>query len=110
MNKFLCLYTQIESGTPADTMEKQIPEEIKHKRFDRLKELVETQLQKNNKKYIGTIQKVLVEGKSKNNPKMLTGRNESNKVVIFEGDKELINKVINLKIISEHMWYLRGEI
>ena len=97
-------------GTPGDKMENQIPEEIKHKRFDRLKTLVESDISENNQKYIGTIQKVLVEGESKNNPNMLTGRTDSNKVVIFEGTKDLIHSIIELKIISEHMWYLKGEI
>ncbi len=95
-------------GTPGDKMENQVPDEIKHKHFDRLKELVESQIEKNNQKYIGTIQKVLVEGKSKNNENMLTGRTDSNKVVIFEGSEDLIDKMIDLKIISEHMWYLKG--
>ena len=95
-------------GTPGDKMENQIPEEIKHKRFDRLKALVESQIEENNQKYVGTVQKVLVEGTSKNNENMLTGRTDSNKVVIFEGDKSLINQMIDLKIVSEHMWYLKG--
>ena len=64
----------------------------------------------NNKKYVGTIQKVLVEGYSKTNNEMLTGRTNSNKVVIFEGTEELIGQVIDLKIISEHKWYLKGEL
>ena len=34
---------------------------------------------------------------------------DPNKVVIFKGDKTLIGKMINLKIVSEHMWYLKGE-
>ena len=97
-------------GTPGDKMQNQVPEDIKHKRFDRLKELVESQIAKNNSKYVGTIQKVLVEGPSKNNPELLTGRTDSNKVVIFEGSKELIDTIIDLKIISEHMWYLKGKI
>ncbi len=97
-------------GTPGDKMENQIPEEIKHKRFDRLKALVESQIEENNQKYVGTVQKVLVEGTSKNNESMLTGRTDSNKVVVFEGDKNLINHVIELKIVSEHMWYLKGNI
>ena len=79
-------------------------------RPNKLKDLFESQIAENNKKYVGTVQKVLVEGPSKNNPDMLTGRTDSNKVVIFEGDKTLINKVINIKIISEHVWYLKGEI
>ena len=110
--KFEQVYMFIYSrrvGTPGDRMENQIPEEIKHKRFDKLKALVESQIAENNQKYVGTIQKVLVEGESKNNPNMLSGRTDSNKVVIFEGSKDLINKMIDLKIVSEHMWYLRGE-
>ena len=95
-------------GTPGDKMENQIPEEIKHKRFDRLKELVESQIAENNQKYIGTIQKVLVEEPSKNNPELLTGRTDSNKVVIFEGKEKLKDQIIELEIISEHMWYLKG--
>ena len=97
-------------GTPGDKMQNQIPEDIKHKRFDKLKALVESQIEESNKKYIGTTQKILVEGESKNNSNMLSGRTESNKVVIFEGSKELIDKIINIKIISQHMWYLKGEI
>ena len=106
---FMFIYSR-RIGTPADRMENQIPEEIKHKRFDRLKELVESQIQENNQKYIGTIQNVVVEGVSKNNENMLTGRTPSNKVVVFEGDSTLIGKMITLEIVSEHMWYLKGKI
>ena len=97
-------------GTPADRMQNQIPEEQKHIRFEKLKKLVEEQIEEKNKKYINTIQKVLVEGKSKNNEDMLTGRTDSNKVVIFKGNDNLIGQIINLKIVSEHMWYLKGEV
>ena len=106
---FMFIYSR-RVGTVADKMESQIPEEIKHKRFNKLKELFEEQVEENNKKYIGTIQKVLVEGHSKTNSKMLTGRTNSNKVVVFVGPENLIGQVVNLKIISEHKWYLRGEI
>ena len=110
--KFEQVYMFIYSrrvGTPGDKMENQVPDDIKHVRFDKLKSLVESQIEENNKKYIGTIQKVLVEGESKNNKEMLTGRTDSNKVVIFEGSRDLINKIINLEIVSEHMWYLKGK-
>jgi len=96
-------------GTPADKMENQIQEEVKHERFNRLKQLVESQIEKNNKKYVGTIQKVLVEGSSKTNKQILTGRTDTNKVVNFEGNSNLIGKIVDIKIISEHMWYLKGE-
>ena len=111
--KFEQVYMFIYSrrvGTPGNRMENQVPEEQKHIRFNKLKALVESQIAENNQKYVGTTQKVLVEGTSKNNADMLTGRTDSNKVVIFEGDKKLIGNMVELKIVSEHMWYLKGEI
>lgn len=106
---FMFIYSR-RVGTPADKMENQIPEEIKHTRFDRLKKLFEEQVELNNKKYIGTTQKILVEGISKNNDKMLTGRTNSNKVVVFNGSQNLVGQVLNVQIISEHKWYLKGQI
>ena len=106
---FMFIYSR-RVGTPADKMEDQIPEEIKHKNFDKLKALVESQIAENNQTYIETMQKIFVEGTSKNNEEMLTGRTDSNKVVVFEGDKSLIGKLIDIEIISEHMWYLKGKI
>ena len=106
---FMFIYSR-RKGTPADRMENQVPEEIKHKRFDRLKALYEEIIAENNKEYIGTVQDILVEGYSKTNDSFLTGRTDTNKVVIFEGDSKLIGKTIPVKIISEHMWYLRGKI
>ena len=105
---FMFIYSR-RKGTIADKMENQIPEETKHERFERLKKLVESQIQENNEKYVGTIQKVFVEGISKNNPEKMTGRTETNKVVIFDGNEKQIGTIINLKIVSEHMWYLKGE-
>ena len=105
---FMFIYSR-RVGTPGDKMPNQVPEEIKHKRFDRLKELVENQIAENNKEYQNTIQKVLVEGPSKNNDKMLTGRTESSKIVVFEGNEDLINSIVNVKITEDHMWYFKGE-
>ena len=106
---FMFIYS-IRKGTPGEKMENQIPDEIKHERFNRLKKLVEDEIAIQNKEYINTVQKVLVEGPSKNNKDMLTGRTENNKVVIFEGKKDFINRILNIKLIEDHMWYFKGEI
>ncbi len=106
---FMFIYSR-RRGTVADQMKNQIPEDIKHKRFDRLKELVEKQIEENNDKYVGTIQKILIDGKSKNNENKLSGRTTSNKVVIIDADESYINKSINVKIVENCKWYLRGEI
>ena len=91
-------------------MENQIPEEIKHQRFDKLKELYDSRVSENNEKYVGTTQKLLVEGFSKNDKNVLTGRTDTNKVVNFEGTTDLIGKIIDIKITEEHKWYLTGKI
>ena len=106
---FMFIYSR-RVGTPADKMENQVPEEIKHKRFDRLKKLYEEILANNNKEYVGTMQDILVEGFSKTNNDYLTGRTDSNKVVIFKGNENLIGTTVPVKIESEHLWYLRGNI
>ncbi len=106
---YMFIYSRRE-GTVADKMENQIPEEIKHQRFDRLKELFDSRVSENNQKYIGTTQKILVDGYSKNDKETLTGRTDTNKVVNFKGNEDLIGKMIDIKITEEHKWYLSGEI
>lgn len=105
---FMFIYSR-RVGTVADKMEDQIDESVKHERFDRLKKLYEEICEENNKKYIGKEEYILVEGCSKTNENMLTGRTYSNKVVNFEGPKNLIGNMVKVKIISEHMWYLKGK-
>lgn len=91
--------------------EDQISEEQKHIRFDKLKEVYESRVDENNEKYLNTIQKLLIEGKSKNNEKMLEGRTNTNKVVIFDPNEEnKIGDIVSVKITEAHKWYLKGEI
>ena len=106
---YMFIYSR-RTGTRADKMEAQISEIIKHKRFDKLKALFESTIPENNKKYVGTVQKVLVEGISKNNVHTYTGRTESNKVVNFKCNENLVGKIIDVKIVADHTWYLEGEI
>ena len=107
---FMFIYSPRE-GTVAAKRDDQIPEEIKHQRFDRLKDLYDSHVDENNEKYIGTNQKVLIEGYSKNNQEMYTARTDTNKVVVFkpiEGQK--IGDIVTVKITSAHKWYLKAEI
>ena len=107
---FMFIYSKRE-GTIAAGREDQVPEEVKHKRFDRLKELYESRVDENNEKYVGTIQKILIEGKSKNNDDTFEGRTRSNKVVIFMPDeKSKVGDIVDVKIVEARKWYLKGEI
>lgn len=107
---FMFIYSPRE-GTPAAARDDQIPEKIKHERFDRLKELYDSKVNDNNQKYLHTKQKILIEGFSKNNNKMLTGRTDTNKVVVFEPKgSEKIGDIIMVEIEEEHKWYLKAKI
>ena len=107
---YMFIYSKRE-GTVADKREDQIPEEIKHKRFEKLKDLYDSRVDENNEKYIDTIQELLIEGPSKNNEEMLEGRTDTNKVVVFKANEKCnIGDFVSVKILEAHKWYLKGEI
>ncbi len=106
---YMFIYS-VRKGTRAEKMPGHIPENIKSERFTRLKKLADALTEEENYKYIGTIQEVLVEGESKTNKEVLTARTRTNKVINFEGNKSLIGKKVKVKIVSQHAWYLKGEI
>lgn len=106
---FTYIYSR-RNYTPADKMENQIPEEVKHDRFNRLLEISNAGIAIGNKEAEGKIYEVLVEGFSKNDDSKLTGRTRNNRLVNFEGGEELIGKLINLKIVKANSFSLVGEV
>ncbi|AAK79802.1 tRNA-2-methylthio-N6-dimethylallyladenosine synthase [Clostridium acetobutylicum] len=105
---FTFLYS-IREGTPAAKYENQIPDEVKHKRFNKLLEAVNLISEKKNKEYEGKIVEILVEGKSKNDGSKLMGRTRTGKLVNFEGLESSIGKLINVKITKAQAFSLVGE-
>ncbi|BDB01625.1 tRNA (N6-isopentenyl adenosine(37)-C2)-methylthiotransferase MiaB [Clostridium botulinum] len=105
---FTFLYS-IRKGTPAAKFEDQVPEDVKHKRFNRLVEVVNEISAKKNKAYEGKIEEVLVEGTSKNDENKLMGRTRAGKLVNFIGNKESIGKLVNVKITKANSFSLTGE-
>lgn len=106
---FMFIYSR-RKGTVADQMENQIDENIKGERLEKVKDVVTQIIDKKNKEYIGKIENILIEGISKTNGNMLTGRTKTNKVINLEGSKELIGTMQKVKIVSDHLWYLKGKI
>jgi tRNA-2-methylthio-N6-dimethylallyladenosine synthase len=51
---------------------------------------------------------VLCEGPSKTNPARLMGRTGTNKIVVFEGDNELVGEVVDVKIEQANGFSLYG--
>ena len=106
---FTFLYS-IRKGTPAEKYEEQIPEEIKHERFNRLVELINTISAEKNAKYAGRVERVLVEGASKTNSKTFSGRTDGFKLVNFEGTKEMVGNLAEVEIIEGKTFSLEGRV
>lgn len=106
---FTFIYSKRE-GTKAATMDDQIPRDVSQKRFDRLIEEMYQIFYENNEKMLGETVEVLVEGPSKNNEDILTGRTRGYKLVHFEGPSDLIGKLVQVKINSHNSFSLSGEL
>lgn len=107
-NIFSFIYSR-RKGTPAAEMDFVLTEEEIHRNFDRLLEVQNEISLAKNKEYVGRIERILVDGESKTNPDMLSGRCDSSKIVNFAGDKSLIGKYIDVRITEAHTWSLNGE-
>lgn len=106
---FTYIYSR-RNYTPADKMDNQISEEVKHDRFNRLLEISNAGIAIGNKEAEGKTYEVLVEGFSKNDDSKLTGRTRNNRLVNFEGGEELVGKLVNVKIVKANSFSLVGEI
>lgn len=106
---FTFIYS-IRKGTPAEKFEDQIEESEKHRRFDLLVNAVNEISEKKNKAYQDRVEKVLVDGVSKNNKSTLTGRTDGFKLVNFAGKKELIGSLVDVKITDAKTFSLFGEV
>ncbi|MCQ2802294.1 MAG: tRNA (N6-isopentenyl adenosine(37)-C2)-methylthiotransferase MiaB [Bacilli bacterium] len=111
--KYENAYTFIYSprrGTPAAKMEDNVSSKTKSLRFRELVKRLEKYMEIDANNYIGKTCKVLVDGESKTDQNMLSGYSESNKLVHFKGDKNLIGKIVTVKILESHTYSLIGEL
>ena len=111
--RFDSLFTFIYSprkGTPAEKMQEVLTPQEKQANFNRLVKLQnKISLEKNNE-YLGKKVEVLVEGTSKNNLDILTGRTRTGKIVNFKGDNKTIGNLIDITITKVKTWSLEGEV
>lgn len=106
---FTFIYSPRE-GTPAAKIKDSISMDIKEKRLHELNEIVNSYSLMNNKKYLNKEVKVLVEGISEKNKDKVYGYTETMKLVNIVGSKELIGKIINVKITEAKSFSLDGEV
>ncbi len=117
---FTFIYS-VRKGTPAERMTDQVPEDIKHQRFDRLLDLIHEIQEEKAAADQDAVLPVLVEGSSKTDPNVLSGRTESNKTVDLtvrpetrdanglRCPEDLIGKIVPVKIVKAQTFSLYGE-
>jgi len=90
--------------------EDNVPEEVKSQR---LKEIIEVQREHSligNKKYLGKVHKVLVEGYSKKSPDELRARNTQNAVVVFPKGNHKPGDYVNVYVYDCNSATLQGKL
>ena len=106
---FTFLYSP-RRGTPAADYENQIPEDVKHERFNRLVEVMNRGSKARNAAFLGRVCRVLVDGPDKKSSGILNGRTEEFKLVDFEGPEELIGSMVDVEITASNTFSLQGRI
>ncbi|HHZ00842.1 MAG TPA: TRAM domain-containing protein, partial [Tissierellia bacterium] len=101
---FTFLYS-VREGTLAAKMDNQVPDELKHERFDRLLDVLYPIILEKNKKCTGKVFPVLVESVEKGK---LTGRTGQFKLIHFEGSSDLIGHIVNVKITEAKTFHMEG--
>ena len=111
---FTFIYSRRE-GTPAADMPDDTPREVIQERFDRLVDAVQEGAWQANQADAGSIVPVLVEGASKRDARMLSGRSPKNQTVHFPlPDGESVSgwtgKTVDVRVTEAKTWYLAGEV
>ena len=106
---FTFIYSR-RNNTPADMMLNQIPDDVKHDRFNRLVAVINESVIAQNKAQVGKVVEVLVEGKSKNDETNWTGRTRNGRLVNFTGENVNVGDLVNVKITKALNFSLTGEV
>jgi tRNA-2-methylthio-N6-dimethylallyladenosine synthase len=106
---FTFLYSP-RRGTPAASYPDQVPEDVKHARFNRLVERLNAISAVKNSACLGRVETVLAEGPAKNGAGMLTGRTNSGKLVNFRASPAFIGELVKLRITETRTFSLLGEL
>ena len=101
-------------GTAALRLPDPVPEPVKRERIQRLIQLQNAISLERNQALVGRVEEVLVEGASEKDPRRLSGRTRTNKVVVFDAPasrrEALIGRVVPIRIEAANTWTLFGRL
>jgi tRNA-2-methylthio-N6-dimethylallyladenosine synthase len=97
-------------GTPAETYGDKVPEDVKHRRFNRMVERINAIALEKNRAFIGRTEEVFVEGRSKTDGSMLTGRTAGGKLVNLAADERYIGRLARVEIVGANTFSFSGRV
>jgi len=98
-------------GTPsAESFPDDVPQPLKAARNLRLLKAQEAVAESKHREMVGRTYEVLVEGPSKKDNNVLTGRTRGNFIVHFRGAPDLFGQLVDVKVTGHSPVSLRGEI
>jgi len=98
-------------GTPAAALHDDTPPALKLKRLQHLQATIEDNVRRIGASRVGTVQRILVEGPSRRDPRELMGRTECNRIVNFDGGPQaarLVGQMLDVIITEALPHSLRG--
>ena len=93
-------------GTLSARWDDDIPHDEKWRRHRALEQLQERLLTAKQAARLGTVEEVLVEGKAKGR---WTGRSRGNTLVHFDDDRDVLGKLVDVRVTQTSPWFLIGE-
>ena len=100
----------IPPGTPAADLADNVPADVKKERLAKLQQRINGNAQRFSRQMVGSVQRILVERESRKDASQISGRTENNRVVNFNGPRELIGQFARVKITEALPNSLRGEL
>lgn len=97
-------------GTPAAQLPDETPQEVKLERLQHLQAVIEANATAISTKMLGRVERCLVFAPAKKGQGMLSARTDNNRVVNFVGSKELIDRMVNIRITEVFPHTLGGEL
>ena len=105
-----CFIYSPRPGTPATYLKDDTTEVEKKDRLARLQEILGNYSAHYSREMLGSVQEVLINGRSKKSDLVFSGRTENNRVVNFSGEESLIGTMVKMKITEVLPNSLRGEL
>lgn len=107
---FMFMYSERPDTLAAKKYADDVPEDVKNLRLSEIITLQQESSHQSNKRDVGKTFTVLIDSVSKRSAKRLSGRTDTNKVVVFEADDHKIGDYVNVKVVDCTAATLLGEL